>query len=142
MKTKTKNTIMFLLILILILGGLFLLFFTGQKEGFFSKSRTRQKATYEANKDKIQAEIDSEPPEVPPTDFTVVKGNWLDIKPGKKNPPCEGWSLEDKVLTYTCEKINKNKSYPDYNDGTIDMKKCKTMAVTYSDKTGKLSCQK
>lgn len=142
MKTKTYN--MIIILLILILGGFFFIFFIclGQNEGFASKNSANR--YFAEHKEEIQAEIDNRPPEIPPTDYSVVKGNWLDIPSGRKHPRCDGWSLENKVLTYTCEKVNKgNKVRPmDPIDGKIDLNTCKKMEVSYSDKTGKLSCKK
>jgi hypothetical protein len=145
MKKKTQNLYLFFLLLIIVLGGIFFMYFkfTGQKEGFFwGKSANR--AYYEENKVKMQEEIDNRQPEPPPIDYNTVKGDWLkpEKSKSKTEPPCEGTSLVEKKLGYICEKRDINKlGGLDWNEGTIDLNKCKQMEVKYSDKTGKLVCK-
>jgi len=127
---KKKNMWFCFWFFIFIFGGTYLAWYMLRQQEYFGGYKGGSQRYFAQHQEEIQKEIDNRPEEVPDTDYSIVKGDWL------TNPTtgCDPWGdLSNNILYYTCFKKHKMRSgvEPKFSnvEGEIDLKKCKTMIL-------------
>ena len=117
----------YLLIALLILGGIVVVcfIFSGQKEGLSKEASRRY---YDRNP---SAHVYVKPAEIKQTDYTIIKGNWLE----KKCDPYDG--LENGILHAVCPYKDSNKQ-SQFRDAKLDLSTCADWAA--NNNGGTLTC--